>query len=288
MHCLRRVVLVALTLVASGSFAWLLGLQPAGVYVTRGYMMLLQARQTEDEQRRERLIAEAVAAFKDAYQLAGHTAQVQALIGAAQSYLLMQSPRPRFPFLWQATPLQRAEKSVQQALFLQPDNGAAALLLALVYQRQALMAKAQQAERLRRSSASLARAADLGLPVRLSTDTERQDNLHIPLFDVHDAIVILRYMDARGDGQTDDLVFIYRPVVTINALFGVVVSAAKTYPLIADRATGALAYATVVHALEVVPQQDGRPMLTVTANQGVEPIEERFTWDGKGFVHLER
>src|SRR4029450_8924627 len=101
--------------------------QYCGVYMAQGYAVLLQARHTGDGQRREQLVAEAVAAFKDAYQLAGPTVQMQALVGAAQGYLLMQSPRPHFPFLWQATPLQRAEKSLQQALFLQPDNGAAVL-----------------------------------------------------------------------------------------------------------------------------------------------------------------
>lgn len=288
MHCCYRVVWVALVLVANGSFAWLLGLQPAGAYVTRGDTLLIQARHAEDESQRERLIAAAVAAFKDAYQLAGHTAQVQALVGAAQGYLLMQAPRRRFPFLWQATPLQRAEKSLQQALFLQPDNGAAALLLALVYQRQALGAKEQQMEKRQRGSAYLARAAALGLPVRLSTNPEQQGDRYIPLFDVQGNIVALRYVDARGNGQTADLVFIYRPVAANTALFGVVVMAGKAYPLVADGATGALAYAAVLHDLEVVPQQESRPILIVTVNQGVARVEERFTWDGKGFVHLER
>jgi hypothetical protein len=275
-------------LVAHGSFAWLLGLQPAGVYVTRGETLLLQARHTGDEVQRERLIAAAVAAFKDAYQLTGHTVQVQALVGAAQGYLLMQSPRRRFPFLWQATPLQRAEKSLQQALFLQPDNGAAALLLALVYQRQALGAKTQQTEKQQRSSTYLARAAALGLPVRLSTSPEGQDNLPIPLFDVQDTLVILRYVDARGQGHMADLVFLYRPVAVQTTLFGVVVTAGKAYPLVADSATGALAHAAVLHDFEVVPHQDTKPMLIVTVAQETERVEERFTWDGKGFVHLER
>jgi hypothetical protein len=255
--------------------------------MARGYALLLQARHTGDGQRREPLIAEAVAAFKDTYQLAGPTVQVQALIGAAQGYLLMQSPRRRFPFLWQATPLQRAEKSLQQALFLQPNNAAAILLLALVYQRQAWLAQAQQAASLQRSRAYLERAAELGLPVRLTPDTTPPGNLPIPLFDVQDPIVVLRYVDARGAGQTDDLVFIYRPHVAQKALFGVVVTAGKTYPLIADRTTGTLAHAPVVYDLEVVSQQDNRPILTVTISHGVQLVEERFVWNSNSFIHLE-
>jgi hypothetical protein len=283
---LGRVVLVALALTTNGSLAWPLGLQSAGVYMARGSALLLQARHTEDGQQRERLLAEAVAAFKAAYQLAGPTAQVQALVGAAQGYLLMQSPRWRFPFLWQAAPLQRAEKSLQQALFLQPDNGAAVLLLALVTQRQAWLAKAQQAEQLQRSNAYLVRAAQLGLPIRLITDTAPPGNLSIPLFDVQDTLVVLRYVDARGTGQMDDLAFIYRSSTAQNALFGVVVTAGKAYPLIADPTTGALAHMPVLSDLAVVSQRDHRPILTVTVSQGARRMEERFVWNSNDFVHL--
>jgi hypothetical protein len=255
--------------------------------MAHGYTLLLQARHTEDGQRRERLLAKAVEAFKDAYQLTGPTVQVQALIGAAQGYLLMQSPRPRFPFLWQATPLQRAEKSLQQALFLQPNNAAAVLLLGLVYQRQAWLAKAQQAERLQRSSAYLVRAAELGLPVRRTTDTTQPDSLPIPLFEVQDTLVVLRYVDVRGAGQLDDLAFVYRSSATQHALFGVVVVAGKAYPLIVDRTTGALAHTPVLYALEVVSQRDTRPILTVTVSQGGQRVEERFVWNSHGFMYLE-
>jgi hypothetical protein len=285
---LGKIVLLALALAISGSLACALGLQSAEVYMAHGSTLLLQARHTGDGQGRERLIAEAVAAFKAAYQLAGHVVQGQALVGAAQGYLLMQSPRPHFPFLWQATPLQRAEKSLQQALFLQPDNGAAVLLLALVYQRQAWLATAPQAESLQRSNAYLVRAAALGLPVRLSTDdTAPPGHLSIPLFDVRDTIVVLRYVDARGAGQTDDLAFIYCSSAAQKALFGVVVTAGKAYPLITDRTTGALAPASVLYDLAVVSQRDNRPILTVTVSQGAQRRAERFVWNSNGFVHLE-
>ena len=38
---------------------------------------------------------------KEAYQIAGPNTQAHALLGAAQAYLLEQSPRRVFPFLWQ-------------------------------------------------------------------------------------------------------------------------------------------------------------------------------------------
>jgi hypothetical protein len=284
---LGRVVVVTLALTTSGSLAWSLGLPSVGAYMAHGYALLLQARHTGDGQRREQLIAEAVAAFKDAYPLAGPVSQAQALVGATQGYLLMQSPRLHFPFLWQATPLQRAEKSLQQALFLQPDNAAAMLLLGLVTQRQACLADTPQAERLHRSSAHLVRAAQLGLPIRLTTDTAPPGNLPLPLFDVQDTLVVLRYIDVRGTGQMDDLAFIYRSSAAQNARFGVVVVAGKAHPLIADRTTGALAHAPVLSDLEVVPQQDNRPMLTVTFSQDAQRLTERFVWNSNGFVHLE-
>ncbi|HEY7494365.1 MAG TPA: hypothetical protein VIH59_25095, partial [Candidatus Tectomicrobia bacterium] len=102
-----------------------------------------------------------------------------------------------------------------------------------------------------------------------------------------DTLTALRYMDARGAGQMDDLVFIYRSGTAQNALFGVVVAAAKAYPLITDRITGALAHAPELYALAVVPQQDNRPILTVTISHGVQLVEERFVWNSNSFIHLE-
>ena len=129
--------------------------EPAPEHVERGYALLAQARLEAESATRERLLTEAIAAFKEAYQSepTDPTMQVQALLGAAQAYLLVQSPRRVFPFLWQATPLQRAEKNLQQALVLQPDNAAAAFLLGLVYWRQAAQAAGQQQDALERSTA---------------------------------------------------------------------------------------------------------------------------------------
>src|SRR5262249_59673149 len=98
-----------------------------------------QARVETDSVARERLLSTAIAAFKEAYQAEPPDlpSQVQALLGAAQAYLLVQSPHRVFPFLWQAAPLPRAGKTLHQALVLKPDNTPAALLLRTVSSRQA-------------------------------------------------------------------------------------------------------------------------------------------------------
>ena len=139
---------------------------PPQEHLERGYARLTQARLRPAGAAHERLLSEAIAAFKEAYQNAGPAIQVHALVGVAQAYLLVQSPRRVFPFLWQATPLQRAERSLQQALFLHPDNAAAALLLGMVYWRQASTASEHQADALAHSRRYLEQAATLGVPVR--------------------------------------------------------------------------------------------------------------------------
>src|SRR5439155_4911325 len=104
--------------------------EPAQEYAERGYVLLLQAHLETESASRERLLTEVIAAFKAAYQSepTEPTIQVHALLGAAQAELLVQHPRGVFPVLWQATPLQRAEKDLQQALFLQPDHAASSIL----------------------------------------------------------------------------------------------------------------------------------------------------------------
>jgi hypothetical protein len=149
---------------------------------------------------------------------------VHALVGAAQAYLLVQHPRRVFPFLWQATPLQHAEKNLQQALVLQADNAAATFLFGLVYWRQATQAAGQQQDTFERSQHYLTQAAGLGLPIRLTSTPEPQDS-PVTLFGVEDTVVALRYVDARGVGRMDDLIFVYRSAAH-EALFAVVVTEA--------------------------------------------------------------
>jgi hypothetical protein len=259
---------------------------PAQEHAERGYALLAQARLETESASRERLLTGAIAAFKAAYQSepTEPTVQVHALLGAAQAELLVQHPRRVFPFLWQATPLQRAEKNLQQALVLQPDNAAATFLLGLVYWRQAAQAPGQQRDALQRSQRYLTQAAGLGIPIRLASTPERQDSPVI-LFSVEDTVVVLRYVDARGVGRRDDLIFVYRPAAH-EALFAVVVTEQQAYPLAADSATGALAPQGLLEAITTTPQPGKPPILALRLRQGTQFIDTRFTWDGVRFVSL--
>lgn len=258
---------------------------PPQEHLEHGYALLTQARLATAGVARERLLNEALAAFKEAYQNAGPSTQVHALVGAAQAYLLVQSPRRVFPFLWQATPLQRAERSLQQALFLHPDNAAAALLLGLLYWRQAATASAHQADTLVRSRHYLEQAATLGVPVRLPTASAPAEDL-ATMFGVDDSMLALQYVDARGSGKMDDLVLIYRPAESPH-VFGVVVTAGKAYPLMTeDTTSGALAPASFLEAMTVTPQPGSAPILAFRFRHDAQHIDVRFTWDGTRFVPL--
>ena len=259
---------------------------PAQEHAERGYAFLAQARRETESTARERLLTEAIAAFKAAYQSepTDPPTQVHALLGAAQAELLVQHPRRVFPFLWQATPLQRSEKNLQQALFLQPDNAAAVLLLGIVYWQQATQAPGQQQDTLERSQYYLTQAASLGIPIHLASTPARRDST-VTLFGVEDTVVALRYVDARGLGRVDDLVFVYRPAAR-EALFGVVVTERQAYPLATDSATGALASQGLLEAISTTPEPGKPPVLVLRRRQGTQSIDARFTWDGVRFVFL--
>ena len=259
--------------------------EPAQEHAERGYALLAQARLETESTSRERLLTGAVAAFKAAYQSepTEPTIQVHALLGAAQAELLVQHPRRVFPFLWQATPLQRAEKNLQQALVLQPDNAAATFLLGLVYWRQAAQAPGQQDD-LERSKAYLIQAAALGIPVHPASTPERQDS-PVTLFGVEDTVVALRYVDAQGVGRMNDLLFVYRSAVH-EALFAVIVTGRQAYPLATDSATGTLAPQGLLDAITATPQPGKPPILVLRLQQGAQSIDARFTWDGVRFVSL--
>jgi len=285
----RRVWIIALA-VSMGVLQIPLALavvsEPAQAHAERGYALLAQARLEAESTARDSLLTAATAAFKAAYQSepAEPTIQVHALLGAAQAELLVQHPRRVFPFLWQATLLQRAEKNLQQALFLQPDNAAATFLLGLVYWRQGAQAPGQQPDALERSQHYLTQAAGLGIPIRLASTPERQDS-PVTLFGVEDTVVALRYVDARGVGRMDDLVFVYRPAAR-ETLFGVVVTERQVYPLATDSATGALAPQGLLEAITTTPQPGKPPILVLRLRQGTQSIDTHFTWDGVRFVSL--
>jgi hypothetical protein len=260
---------------------------PAHEYAERGYALLAQARLEAESVTRERFLTAATAAFKDAYQSepADPIIQVHALLGAAQAELLVQHAPRVFPFLWQATPLQRAEKNLQQALFLQPDNAAATFLLGLVYWRQAAQAPGQQRDTLlERSKHYLTQAAGLGIPIRLASVPARHA-APVTSFDVEDTVVALRYVNARGVGKMDDLIFVYRPAIH-ETLFAVVVTERQSYPLATESATGALAPQGLLEAITTTPQPGKPPILVLRLRQGARSKDARFTWDGARFVGL--
>ena len=269
-----------------GHFAFAVVSEPAQEHAERGYALLAQAHLAAESATRDRLLTAAIAAFKAAYQNepTEPTIQVHALLGAAQAELRVRHPRRVFPFLWQATPLQRAEKNLQQALFLQPDNAAATFLLGLVYWRQATQAPGQQQDALERSQHYLTQAVSLGIPIHLTSTPVRQDS-PVTLFGVEDTVMALRYVDARGVGRMDDLIFVYR-LAARDALFGVVVTERQAYPLATDSATGALAPQGCLEAITTTPQPGKPPILILRRRQGTQSIDTRFTWDGVRFVSL--
>ena len=220
-------------------------------------------------------MAEAVEAFKSGYRWFGRATQVRALLGAAQGYLMMETPRRVFPFLWQATPLQRAERSVQQALVMQPDNAAAAFLLGLIYRRQAQTAEEPSAA-MSSSNEYLAKAAGLGMPVADGSPNA---------FQTGDTALVLRYVDARGTGKQDDLLFMYEK--GDGRYVGAVVAEGKTYPLVANAVSGTVVSGGVFERAGVEARPQGTPRIVIHAQQDGRPTAAAFVWNGDGFVVLD-
>lgn len=285
--CRAWIITLAISLsVLQGHLAYAVVAEPASEQVERGYALLAQAHLEADNATRERYLTAATAAFKAAYQSEPVTPamQVQALLGVAQASLLVQSPRRVFPFLWQATPLQRAEKNLQQALVLQPDNAAAVFLLGLLYWRQAATQATGQQDVLKRSQEYLTQAAALGVPIHVSTIPARPDT-PLTRFSIEDTVAALRYVDARGVGRMDDLIFVYRSAAR-KALFGVAITARQAYPLATDSAAGTLAQQGLPETISTVPQPGKAPLLVLRLRQGTQSVDTHFTWDGTGFVAL--
>jgi hypothetical protein len=105
------------------------------------------------------------------------------------------------------------------------------------------------------------------------------------LFGVEDIVMALRYVDARGVGRMDDLIFVYRSP-THEALFAVVVTGRQAYPLATDSATGALTPQGLLETITTTPQPGKPPILVLHLRQGTQSIDARFTWDGVRFVLL--
>ena len=271
-----RVIVTAL-LVFGYTADWAAAENPAAARdIARGHALLTAARLEPAGEEREVLLAEAVEAFKSSYRWFGRDTQVRALLGAAQGYLMMQTPRRVFPFLWQATPLQRAERTAQQALVMQPDNPAAAFLLALIYWRQAMIDK-DPAAAMALGNQYAVKAADLGMPVAVP-GVLADGSPHA--FVMGDASLLLRYADARGTGQPADLLFVYGKGG--SRYVSVVVAMGKAHPLPAEAMNGTAMSAFV--GANVEPQMQGAPRIVIHARRNGRQIAESFVWNGDGFV----
>lgn len=258
------------------------------VALDQGYMLLAQARMMLPGSAQEQLLWAAVKAFRRSSQKSEVRSQVQALIGTAQSYMAMQTPIRRFPYLWSTSPLQQAERELQQALQLEPGNAAATLLLGIVSWRQALAFPAQREDYVTRSAMLLNRVAALGLPVRVPAMDVALTRDAIPAFGVQDALIVLQAVDARGTGHLEDWLLAYCLRESEHGCFSMVFSAGTAYPLIADPATGAVVpLNTSLEGLTIEPSPRGRPIIVVHGRQEQHPFAAQFAWEGDHFALLD-
>ncbi len=274
---MTRVIVAALLVFGYTAVVAADGSPTAAREIARGHALLAAARQAPAGEAKEDLLSEAVEAFKSGYRWFGRDTQVRALLGAAQSYLVMQTPRRVFPFLWQATPLQRAERSAQQALVMQSDSPSAAFLLGLIYWRQAQTAE-DPAEAVALSNEYVGKAADSGMPVVAPDRVDGPPHA----FQMEDTLSVLRYADARGTGKPDDLLFVYEKGE--NRHVGVIVAAGKAYPLVADAVTGSMVSDGTFEGISVDAQPQGAPQIIIHARRDGRQIAESFAWNGDGFV----
>ena len=274
---MTRIIVTALLVFGYTAVVAADGSPTAAREIARGHALLAAARLAPAGEEKEDLLSEAVEAFKSGYRWFGRDTQVRALLGAAQGYLMMQTPRRVFPFLWQATPLQRAERSAQQALVMQPDSPAAAFLLGLIYWRQARTAE-DPTEPMALSHEYMAKAADSGMPVA----APRSGDGSPPTFQIDDIPSVLRYADARGTGKPDDLLFVYEKGE--NRYVVVVVVAGKAYPLVADAVTGTVVSRGVFEKISIDAQPQGAPQIVIHARQDGRLTAASFVWNGNGFV----
>ena len=247
--------------------------------IARGHALLMEARLEVPVEAREGLLSDAVEAFKSGYRWFGSNTQVRCLLGAAQGYLMMEAPRRVFPFLWQATPLQRAERSAQQALVMQPDNPAAAFLLYLIHGRYA-QAEEDPAEAAALSREYASRAAALGMPVGPAGEAVNA----LQPFQLQDTFLVLMYGDIRGAGAPDDLLFIYEK--PDDRRLGVVVVDGNAYPLTTETSTGSLLAGETFEGVTVEARPPDTPRVVVLTRQQGVPTELSFAWNGNGFDML--
>jgi hypothetical protein len=261
-------------------------LQPVAYHIERGYTLLAEAQQEQTATQREPLLHSASKAFAQAYQLAGPRSKAEALLGASQTYLLMQHPPNVFPFLWSASPLQRAEKSLQQALVLHNANGAAALLMGIVLWRQAEAMPERRAPLQQRSRSYLRQAREAGLPVQLPGETPSTPSSSPPLFAIEHNLRTLRSVDIRGTGTPLDVLFCHHAPHHPTHSYGVVVMQQRAYPLSSAVPTPSVPPAEHVEACRVAPRPPEPPHVIVVVRHHGERWHRIFRWDGQQFVFV--
>ncbi len=265
---------------------WATALQSVTHHIDRSYALLVEAQQEHTDTRREQLLHTASKAFAQAYQLAGPRSKVEALLGASQTYLLMRHPPKVFPFLWSASPLQRAEKSLQQALVLDTKNGAAALLMGLVLWRQADTMPDRRDTLKQRSRTYLWQAREAGFPVQIPGQTMSSLSASPPLFAIHHGLRTLRYADTRGTGSPLDLLFCYHTPQHPTHIYGVVVIQQQAYPLSSASATRQVPPAEDVEACTVAPRSHEPPLVVAIVRHNTQRIHRMFRWDGRQFMFV--
>ncbi len=250
--------------------------------VTRGQTLLLQAQSQLDSKSREQHLADAVKLFSKAYSQGRRTAKMHALIGAAQGYLLMRKAPAQFPFLWSAPPLPRAIKSLQHVLALQPENVAANLLMGVALWRQVELPSSSESWH-HPSGPYLRQVIAAGVHVHLPEDQTSSLNTAPAVgYTVGDAILALRYVDARGTGSMADLLFIYTRG-SAPYCFGVVVSTGTAHPLVSDATTGSMAMATRLTAINVTSETSPQPVISIAWKAPNGANQVHFQWNGESF-----
>ena len=267
-----RVALVCLWLLAAPAVG--AALETARELVIRGDRLLHQARAEPDEKMREAHASKAVNIFSKAYGLGRRKVKIHALIGAAQGYLLMRRAPSQFPFLWSASSLKRAEKSLQHVLAL--AHAAANLLMSIVQWRRAESSSSSAALR-KRSEHYLRLAAKAGMKVQWAAGERRPGH-----FAPGDRMLALQYADARGVGAIEDLLFVYQHGADGYA-YGTVVNGGTAHPLVGDTAHGRIAPMTWLSGLEVVPQKAAAPLVTITWDADGHRHRIVFQWNGESF-----
>ncbi len=260
------------------------GLESARDHLARGYDQLLEARRQNPGAERDEILARAVKSFTKAYETSGPPTQVHVLIGAAQGYLLMQKSPRQFPFLWSASPVQRALRSVQHVLTLEPDNPVAHLLMGLVLRRQQSEATGSTVlEDRQQERSAWRRAAELGLRVQVAGE-RLESGADIEPFSATGVVLVLQSVDLGGEGRFQDVLWVYRPHAEAAYCYGMVRHQGEIYPLIGDPVTGRLAPTGSLDHFRVNTRATDGVELIAGWQQGGQAVEIQFRWTGSRFM----